>query len=445
MSRTHARLLAWISAALGLALAALPAGAAVLFSDGFESGNASAWTWAGHSGAGISQSGCLEGSWCGSQTLQADQCDQSVFWSKDVAYSGQEFYVKASWRFPTSYSFSQSNACSQSNDHKAIILETENRQNRCFLNFRDSQSVSSDGSKARVAFICEGTSENFWTYADSAVAENDGQWHSYELHVSRVPGGGHVRVWQDGVLVIDEDRIICSGDCPTLREIKIGAYTNYPPTQTQTFFVDDVTMATTPIGGGAPPPPDPPLSQTPFPGSPLPIPGRVEIEDFDAGGEGGHPPPGFEHVSSWHDWTPGNGLGAYRTDVDVDIETTSDPQDPGGFSLDSVGANEWVEHTVSVDATGGYDVVIRFASLADAKTLRLELDGTDRTGSIVLPDTGGQDSWDTLVVEDVALDAGQHVLRTVFETGDTNLNWIEFLPASGPPPGQPGRPDYDLD
>jgi len=46
-------------------------------------------------------------------------------------------------------------------------------------------------------------------------------------------------------------------------------------------------------------------------------------------------------------------------------------------------------------------------------------------------------------VEGVSLDAGLHTLRTVFETGNTNVNWIEFsLPSAPPvePIGQPGTP-----
>ena len=48
----------------------------------------------------------------------------------------------------------------------------------------------------------------------------------------------------------------------------------------------------------------------PQPYKPLSVPGRIEAEDYDLGGEG----------VAYHDTTPGNAGGAYRAD-DVDIET----------------------------------------------------------------------------------------------------------------------------
>jgi hypothetical protein len=49
--------------------------------------------------------------------------------------------------------------------------------------------------------------------------------------------------------------------------------------------------------------------RSPYRGTPFVVPGLIEAEDFDNGGEG----------VAYHDLTPGNQGGAYRTDVDVDI------------------------------------------------------------------------------------------------------------------------------
>ena len=64
----------------------------------------------------------------------------------------------------------------------------------------------------------------------------------------------------------------------------------------------------------APPP------STPFGGTAAAIPGVIEAENFDEGGEG----------TAYHDLTMGNTPGKYRQ-TDVDIETTSDVG--GGYSL----------------------------------------------------------------------------------------------------------------
>jgi hypothetical protein len=49
--------------------------------------------------------------------------------------------------------------------------------------------------------------------------------------------------------------------------------------------------------------------QAPFTGSPFSIPGLIEAEDFDTGGEG----------VAYHDMVSGNAGGRYRFDTDVDI------------------------------------------------------------------------------------------------------------------------------
>ena len=49
-----------------------------------------------------------------------------------------------------------------------------------------------------------------------------------------------------------------------------------------------------------------------------PVPGRIEAEDYDLGGE----------TIAYHDTTPGNPGGAYRHD-DVDIETVGGITDVG--------------------------------------------------------------------------------------------------------------------
>jgi len=193
------------------------------------------------------------------------------------------------------------------------------------------------------------------------------------------------------------------------------------------------------------PTPDPTTSgpQEPYGDTAAAIPGRIQIEAFDLGVAAADMNDPSSADSAWHDWTPGNGLGAFRTDADVDIQSTSDPQNPGGFSLGSVGGKEWVEHTVQVGQSAAYTLQIRLATAAPGTTIRFEVDGTSVTDSILLPDSGGENSWTTVTVEGVSLDAGLHTLRTVFETGNTNVNWIEFsLPSAPPvePIGQPGTP-----
>ena len=93
--------------------------------------------------------------------------------------------------------------------------------------------------------------------------------------------------------------------------------------------------------------------QQPYPGpDPHPIPGKIEAEDYDIGGEG----------VAYHDATLGNEGGEYRSD-DVDIEITTDTGD--GYNVGWIEEGEWLAYTVEVSSTGLYDIQLRVASAMD--------------------------------------------------------------------------------
>ena len=166
--------------------------------------------------------------------------------------------------------------------------------------------------------------------------------------------------------------------------------------------------------GSAPP------SSTPFGGAAALIPGLVEAERFDDGGEG----------IAYHDLTAGNTSGQYRQ-TDVDIETASDSG--GGYSLSYVAAGEWLKYSVSVAATASYTLEARVASAGQGGAFHLEVDGADVTGPMVVPSTGGWQNWITISRAGIPLTAGAHVLRVVIDTkGSTgwwgNLNYLRWIP-----------------
>ena len=172
----------------------------------------------------------------------------------------------------------------------------------------------------------------------------------------------------------------------------------------------------------------PPRSASPYGGTPAVIPGRVEVERFDEGGEG----------LAYHDTTLGNKGGAFRN-TDVDIETTGDTG--GGYDVAWIRPGEWLQYTVNVIADGPYDVTLRAASSGSGGVLHLEIDGARATGPVTVPNTGGWQTWGTVTVPRVPLKAGIHNLRLAFDVngstgGVANLNWLDLLPAaSGTPFG----------
>ncbi len=161
---------------------------------------------------------------------------------------------------------------------------------------------------------------------------------------------------------------------------------------------------------------------TPYSGSPAPIPGVIQAEDFDVGGEG----------VSYHDGDRGNEGGAYRQ-TDVDIENSNDAG--GGANVGWIGAGEWLAYTVNVARAGTYRLDARVAASGEGGTLHVDVDGMNATGSLTIPNTGGWQAW-TTVSATATLPAGIHVVRVSFDAAGPggaigNFNYLRFSPQDG--------------
>lgn len=163
--------------------------------------------------------------------------------------------------------------------------------------------------------------------------------------------------------------------------------------------------------------------QNPFPAGsgPATIPGKIEIENFDSGGEG----------ISYHDASAANQGNQYRTNEGVDLENCSE----GGYNIGYVNAGEWLEYSANVTITGKYTLAVRLANPGVAKTFHMEMDGQDITGPVTVPTTGGFQAWQTVsTTTNTALPAGIHVFRIVLEANDFNVNYFTFALAIGDAP-----------
>jgi hypothetical protein len=175
---------------------------------------------------------------------------------------------------------------------------------------------------------------------------------------------------------------------------------------------------TTSGGGGG--------GSSPYGGTPVALPGTIQAENFDEGGQG----------VAYSDTTAGNSGGRYRS-TDVDIESTSDSG--GGFNLGWMAVGEWLNYTVNVGTAGTYDLEFRVASPGGGGTFHLESNGVNKTGAISIPGTGGWQRWVTLTKTGVSLSAGEQVFRVVTDSaGPTgavmNLNYVRVVDSGDPPP-----------
>jgi hypothetical protein len=162
-------------------------------------------------------------------------------------------------------------------------------------------------------------------------------------------------------------------------------------------------------------------SEGPFGGSPAAIPGTVQAENYDTGGQGV-----AYNVGSINGTDNG-----YRSDG-VDLEVTSDTG--GGVDLGWTFGGDWFKYTVNVATAGTYTVSFRVAAPA-AVTDGLHLSnssGTNLSGNVNIPATGGYQTWAT-VTANVTLPAGQQILTLNQDNGGWNINYASFATANSAP------------
>ncbi len=152
--------------------------------------------------------------------------------------------------------------------------------------------------------------------------------------------------------------------------------------------------------------------QNPYYGTPMNIPGKVEIEDFDRGGEG----------IAYHETSVGNAGNQYRPTEDVDIENTAG----GGNNIGWVANGEWLEYTLNATVSSVYSVDVRVAAPGAGRQFHIEMDGVNTSGPVNVPNTGGFQAWQTINVSLGNITSGVHTFRFVMDANDFNVNYLDF-------------------
>lgn len=150
--------------------------------------------------------------------------------------------------------------------------------------------------------------------------------------------------------------------------------------------------------------------QKTFYGEPLKIPGNIEAEDFDKGGEN----------VAYHDNDEGNSGGAYRNDEDVDIFESENK-----IFIYNIYPGEWYEYTVNVWQERNYDIKINIATTLQGGKLQLKI-GEVLSDTIDITSSG---SWTntTGISTRMKLNAGEQVMRlSIIDSPLFNIDNIEF-------------------
>jgi uncharacterized protein involved in high-affinity Fe2+ transport len=170
----------------------------------------------------------------------------------------------------------------------------------------------------------------------------------------------------------------------------------------------------------------------PFGGTPAAVPGTAYAANYDTGGQG---------VA--YNVTATNGTAnSYRSDG-VDLEDTSDTSPTSaagdGYDLGWTATGQWFNYTVDVASAGTYALSLRLAA-PSAVTDALHIDnssGTNLTGDVTAPATGGYQDW-TTVTASVTLPAGVQTLTVDQDNAGWNLHYLTFATSGGSGGTTPG-------
>lgn len=145
------------------------------------------------------------------------------------------------------------------------------------------------------------------------------------------------------------------------------------------------------------------------------LPGKIEMEDYDLGGQG----------IAYYDKDVENQGEAYRNDG-VDIVTVDSISDAKGYAIGYTQEGEWTEYSIAVEKTAPYFYKANVASGLDFSSFIIMVDGKQVADTVKIPQT---DSWNTYTTVDgktSEIEAGDHILRVRISGAYSNIDWIAF-------------------
>ena len=158
-----------------------------------------------------------------------------------------------------------------------------------------------------------------------------------------------------------------------------------------------------------------PSTELPYQGIIATIPGTIQAENYDFGGQG----------VAYNDNDATNNGGQYRPNEGVDIENCSDTG--GGYDVGWINAGEWMQYTVNVTQPGTYTMSARVATGGGVAGNKFHVMlGNTNLGTIVVPNTGGWQNWQTVNITTPQLSTGQQIMRIAEDNGGYNINYISF-------------------
>ncbi len=151
-----------------------------------------------------------------------------------------------------------------------------------------------------------------------------------------------------------------------------------------------------------------PTNSTPFLGTPHSIPGTIQAEDYDLGGE----------TVAYHDRSPDPST-IYRTDQVGLRQVGSD------IVIKSTACNEWTKYSVAVTQSGYYDLVFHMIPYNAASKFRLITDQADTLGNVSITTPNGIGNPSSVTLPNVYLNRDVQALIFKVVTGGFNFDYVD--------------------
>lgn len=148
----------------------------------------------------------------------------------------------------------------------------------------------------------------------------------------------------------------------------------------------------------------------PFLGYPVEVPGTIQAENYDIGGEG----------QTYHDIDAKNKGGAYRLTEGVDIEARID----SGYQICYVADGEWTQYSIHVNQSGLYQIINYTASPNGGGKYNFTI-GNISTSSVSVPKTGDSMTLAASSTLKVPLDSGNQILTFHILLGTSYTFYID--------------------
>ena len=161
-----------------------------------------------------------------------------------------------------------------------------------------------------------------------------------------------------------------------------------------------------------------PVPQEPFKGSPIAIPGKVEVEDFDKPGQGKNED-GTSN-DSYNDDDKKHGDSDYRKDTKADLYKKAT-----GVVLGHNEKGNWYEWTIDVKKAGDYTVFASVATDNSTSSFSLSVDGKVAVEKVALSGTS-LDNFSN-VKANITLPEGKHVLRMDVTGAGFDIDYFNFV------------------